>query len=167
MIFRPSGNAHDLHNQLLLTLALQNYFKQYKKHTNTCSTNIIFGNLRISKAEDVEKDAYRRILEIRLINSWKSWIGNQYLPKIMKWQFGIVLFNWRNLSDWIIFLFSNFNSKQHPANSESHPCISRPCQRCLPKCKGAKFGGVWQSSTTFANSHLAPEHGSETCQNYQ
>ena len=28
------------------------------------------------------------MMKIRLVNSWKSWIWDQYLPESMKWNFG-------------------------------------------------------------------------------
>ena len=43
--------------------------------------NIIWGYLRILKYGNVGKDACRKILEIRLIRSWKSWRWNQDLQK--------------------------------------------------------------------------------------
>ena len=34
------------------------------------------------------KDGRQTMVKIRLINSWKSWLWDQYLSKDMKWKFG-------------------------------------------------------------------------------
>ena len=40
------------------------------------------------------QDGRRQIPTTRLINSWKSWIWDQYLPENMKWKFGKSLELW-------------------------------------------------------------------------
>ena len=70
-----------------------------ERKTNRFFKNIMFGNFKILKIqlfESIGKDGYRKIRAIRLINSWKSWIRDQYLYKNMKWKFG----NMRSLNLW-------------------------------------------------------------------
>ena len=69
------------------------------------------------------KDVRRKILEVRLISSGESRIWDQS-PKNMEWEFENVHFNWRNLKNWKLFLFSIKGILPTRPHSDSHPCIS-------------------------------------------
>ena len=64
MIFRPSEHVHDLPNPLFLTLDHQCITNNEQPHIFL--ENVILGNLRTSKNENVGKDACRQILEVRV-----------------------------------------------------------------------------------------------------
>ena len=51
MIFGLSGHGHDPENQVFLTVDLQNYTKQFNKHTKSFSESIIWGNHETKKIE--------------------------------------------------------------------------------------------------------------------
>ena len=61
-----------------------NLFHKYEKF-KSISKNISLGNLRISNLDFCLKRHIPNKIEIRLINSCKFWIWEQYLPTNMKW----------------------------------------------------------------------------------
>ena len=70
----------------------------------------------------------RKVLEIRLINSWKSWVWDQdqYLPRTMKWKSWIFDLNWRIPS----------HPSEHPTTLPSTLHFSATLQPFLPnKCE--------------------------------
>ena len=79
--FWNSGRAHDSHHQLFLSLRTPGYLKPPKKN-NTIFIIIIAINLE----RLFGKGGLQETPTIRLINSWRSWIRDQYLPTNMKWK---------------------------------------------------------------------------------
>ena len=66
----------------------------------------------------------KSIIKIRLIKSWKSWIWDQYLPKI-----GIgslVISNKLKEHKQLKQSIYNWRIPPTPADSDSHPCINPP-----------------------------------------
>ena len=93
--FRIWGRVHDSQNHLCLTLETPSYFQKSEK-TVIIFENMIWGNIKISWLqvfEQMEK-AGPTIMTICLINSWRSWIWDQYLPESMKWTFLKILNVW-------------------------------------------------------------------------
>ena len=73
-------------NHLFSFLETAGYIKKSKKNPGTCSKNIVFANLKILEIKrfvNFGKDSHRKILKIRLINSWTSWTWDQDPFKIM------------------------------------------------------------------------------------
>ena len=79
-----------LQNQLSFSLERPGYHNTSKKTPESCSKNICLKIRKwISKIWQFWKKGGRRtIRSINLINSWKSWIWDQYLPENAKWTFG-------------------------------------------------------------------------------
>ena len=83
MVFGPGGHDHDSQTQLYLILGTPNDSNWYKKKSRNISTKCDLGKSQnIGSPANVifGKDGDREILKIRLINSWKSWKWDQYLP---------------------------------------------------------------------------------------
>ena len=79
-ISRPSGHVHDPQKPLCLTLA--KLLKIIQDESNASSEIYILQNLKnLLRWKHVCQS-----VEIHLINSWKTWIWDQYLPKNMKWK---------------------------------------------------------------------------------
>ena len=94
-------------NQYYLSLEAPGYFKKAKKKHNHLIRHIVMNlkSLEIKIVEHVGKGVHRKLIKIRLIIFWKSWIwdqslpekhemffhswiGNQDLPENMKWTSG-------------------------------------------------------------------------------
>ena len=82
--------------------------------------NILFLKISEPRKSTTLKMRVPKILEIRLIRSWKSWIWDRYLQKheMGIWYFPPRLKELKHLE----FIF-DVQSKT-PAHSHSHPCIS-------------------------------------------
>ena len=63
MVLGPSGRDHDSPNQLFLIWEAPRYFINIKTTTQTLFKNVILGNMRISKLENVGNQC-SRIVEI-------------------------------------------------------------------------------------------------------
>ena len=86
---------------------------------------IAFWQFGISKSESWKKDACRKMLEIRLVNSWKSWIWNQY-----PWK-------WNG-----VFVFSSSNKWEQPKQQHRHTRIS---EQIVGKLQNSvNFAGCWR-----------------------
>ena len=105
MIFKLGGYVHDPQSQLDLYIYSQSLHKYqfiFEKY--------YLWNTQTLKIQSSRKDARRRILKIRFLNSWTSWIWDHYLSKKHEIAFS-----------------SRFNSIEGiPPYSDSHPCISPP-----------------------------------------
>ena len=111
---------------------------QFRKEPESVWKHMIVGNRTFSKIGTFEHVGHdgregRTILKIRLINSWKSWIWEQYLATNMKW----ICESLKLWKRWKLIHFSNFevwnlgtllfsikgvpSTAQH---TDSHPCTS-------------------------------------------
>ena len=65
--------------------------REHQEIPGTISKHIIFLNLKIVETQQIDdfgKDGHRKMMKIRLTNSWKSWIWEQYLSKNVKFECG-------------------------------------------------------------------------------
>ena len=86
--------------------------------------DMIFVNLNISEIhifDNFRKDGHRKMMKIRLIKSWNSWIRHQYLSN-MKWKFD---------NSYICFSFSSKGIPSTPQHTDSHPCTRPGSSRSL------------------------------------
>ena len=90
--------------------------QKIREKTQIIFRNIILGDLRISSIGNLGKDKRQKMLESRLIRSWKSWMRDQYLPKIRNWNLNIL-----NSTEgtWIIDFYLWFSAKGIPTPAYS------------------------------------------------
>ena len=81
-------------------------------------TNIIFVNIKISEIDNLGKDGRRTFPTTRLINSWKYWKWDQYLPENMKWNFG-------NMGSLKLWKLSNQETKARWSQETKKPRQTR------------------------------------------
>ena len=105
LISGPSGHVHDPRNQLLLTLALHTYFREYKKIQKIFRGIFVCEMPESWKSERLKKKTCREILKVPSYQILKLLNMGSKSAKNMKSKFGIFQINWRNLNNWNLVFY--------------------------------------------------------------
>ena len=192
--FGTFGHVPEPQHQYHLPLETPRYFKQSKKDAKSFLKSIICINLFVENPTVwfVRNGGHRKIPTAHLIQSWKSWIWDQYLSKNMTWKFG----NMGSLNLWNFEILkprdfetrhraplkprnqktnSRTTTKQ-PRNQSTSPSKgiprtpqhsdSTPCTRPPTFRKRARFGCEWTSrfsSSLHSSCFLAVAYWRHSC----